>query len=667
MALSQRIVISILFVTVITILISSVSSIWGSYTATSNALTELVQKKLTSQVKSSRDSISNYFGLLESQIKTESQDPKWIKAAVEFTSAFNAYERQLPNLTKAQRSRVQSYYQNEFAPLYKERNQANVPGLQSLVNGLSDNAMLLQHDFIAASSFPIGEKDKLVSLGNASDYAEIHSDFHPVASRFLNQFGYYDIFIADPSTGNIVYSVYKELDYATSLKSGPYRNTGIADAFNKALKATEPGQVFLSALDKYLPSYEAIAGFLSAPIFDGNTLVGILIFQVPMDKLNGIMTRSGKWEEQGYGNSGQTFLVNSNKTLLTENRLFLEDSHSYLALLDKSQSQNASKIKASGTSVGSQSFENGAIEEALTGSTGFQQIKDYRGIDVFSAYTPIRFGDSQLALMAELDVDEALEASDKISSDLMIIAFFKALIMLGVGTAIAFWVSAQIGKPLKSVRNTCKELTSGSDDLTIRMKECGVREIDELLSSFNVFIEQVQKIINGVRTDSEALATSAAQLTQITSHSSQISQKQKVETNTVAVSIGELSTSISNITDTILQNQNESEKTKQSIFEHKSKTNKSATKVNELVSLIKESGAVIESLKTEVVQVNQLLDVINSIADQTNLLALNAAIEAARAGDAGRGFSVVADEVRTLANRSQENTVEIAKIVERMT
>ncbi len=667
MALTQRLVLSIVFVTIISILITSVSSIYSASSVTSTALTELVEKKLTSQAKSSQDSISDYFNLLESQIKTESQDPKWIKAASDFTNAFNNYENQVSGLSSRQKDRVKAYYENEFAPLYLERNQIAVQGLNSLVDTLPDRTFLFQHDFIAGSTFSIGEKDKLVSLNNASDYARAHSDFHPVASRFLNQFGYYDIFIADPNSGNIVYSVYKELDFATSLKTGPYKSTGIADAFNKALSATSPGQVFYSNLDNYLPSYEAIAGFLSAPIFNGNDLVGILIFQAPMDRINGIMTRNGEWLEQGYGVSGETYLVNSDKTLLTESRFFLEDSESFIDALRETQPRVASSIAAAGTTVGNKSVNTAGVTDALSGKTGFQQFEDYRGEEVFSAYVPVSFGDSHLALMAEIDVAEALEAAGFIRSNLMTTAIFTSLVVLLIGLAIAYWLSAQISRPLKTVKNTCTELTSGNGDLTIRLQECGVKEIDDLLGSFNVFIDQIQTIIDGVRKDSEALATSAEELTQITSHSSQISQRQKHETNTVASSIGELSTSISNITETILQNQNESEKTKQSIFEHKSKTDKSSAKVNELVALIKDSGSVIESLKAEVAQVNQLLDVINSIADQTNLLALNAAIEAARAGDAGRGFSVVADEVRSLANRSQENTVEIAKIVDRMT
>ena len=130
--------------------------------------------------------------------------------------------------------------------------------------------------------------------------------------------------------------------------------------------------------------------------------------------------------------------------------------------------------------------------------------------------------------------------------------------------------------------------------------------------------------------------------------------------------IAQLSSSVAEVAKSTAKSRDHGVEATSSLSENQERADYVADNIQLLVKLIKDSSHVISSLKDEVGQITDLLNVITSIADQTNLLALNAAIEAARAGEAGRGFSVVADEVRALANRSQESTVEIGRLVEKM-
>jgi methyl-accepting chemotaxis protein len=135
-------------------------------------------------------------------------------------------------------------------------------------------------------------------------YDRIHKKYHPVFRNFLHKFEFYDIFLVDPDTGHIVYSVFKELDYATSLKTGPYRDTNFAQAFRRAAESSSPNTVVFEDYKTYRTSYDAAASFMASPIYDGVTLEGVLVFQMPVGRIIKLMGTTA-----GLGETGKTYLV----------------------------------------------------------------------------------------------------------------------------------------------------------------------------------------------------------------------------------------------------------------------------------------------------------------------------------------------------------------------
>ncbi|WP_371195489.1 methyl-accepting chemotaxis protein [Glaciecola sp. SC05] len=666
MTLKFRLTMSMVIVTLTCILLLSAASLTVLINVSTDALTGAAKDNLTSKLFNTTQATTTYFDTLTSQVRIKSQEPAWVDAMQKFVPAFNAYASQRGAISDMNVKSVERYYTNEFSSLYQDRNGKAPSGLRQLYSDLNQNALALQHDFIAASTYKIGEKDGLLRLANTTDYASIHAAFHDTARRFLKEFGYYDIFLVDAPTGNIVYSVFKELDYATSIKDGPYANSGIGAAYQQALGASSPDYVFFSQLETYLPSYNAMAGFLSSPIFVDQQLIGVLIFQIPLDKLNSVLTRDSDWLNQGFGVSGETYLVGSHNKLITESRFFLEEPQAFYQAISNNAGQLAKEIEAAGTTVGILPVESESVTRALSGESGFIEIVDYRGVAVFSAFAPLSIGEHRYAVIAEIDVDEALTLAKEIQTALISTVSIVSVVVLLIAMGMSAFLIAQITKPLNFVGNMCSDLTAGSGDLTIRLRECGIPEIDRLLMSFNGFIVQVHEIVTTLRENSLALAASSQELSAITTESKRNAAEQKQQTYCVTQSVEVLSQSIDSISSTVSNNLEQSDTAKLTLTENLEKTDLAASNIRDLVNLIKQSSEVILSLRSDVSQVTEFLEVITSIADQTNLLALNAAIEAARAGDAGRGFSVVADEVRTLATRSQENTEKISRIVEKM-
>ena len=667
MTLKTRLLIAIIALVMLSVLTLAGVSLYVSVNNSHQALEQAAREKLTQQAVQTRQAIDNYMAFNSAQISNFSSSTLIVNAAQEFIPAFENYEKQRPGLTQTQASMLNRYYTDAFGATYQARNVDALENPVGLLTPLSTKSRLLQYDFIAGSSYEVGAKDNLTNLNNGTDYAAVHSGYHNEIRQFLNDFGYYDIFIADPQTGDIVYSVYKELDYATSLRTGPYASSGIGEAFALATQVQNAGEVVVSKLSTYLPSYDALAGFLATPVTNASgQRIAILIFQIPIDRVSHILTHEQAWMERGFGESGETYLVSPDGLLVTESRFFVEDLPGYLAAITPRMPQIARKIQDAGTAVGLQIVDTPSSVNALAGKSGFDTVLDYRDVEVFSSYVPVQFGHYTYALMAEIDVAEALAAAYQLQTTLMVSTAIELLVIGVIAAVIALWLASTLTRPLNRLGEACHELTSGKGDLTTRLPESGISEIDHIINPFNVFISQIQDIVKKIKVDANRLSEASDELSSVMTQSNHSVSRQLGETQMVATSVEELSMSIADVARSTVETRDHGQSAMYSLKENMERAGLAAGNIKLLVELLGHSRDVIGALQAEVQQINALLNDITSIADQTNLLALNAAIEAARAGEAGRGFSVVADEVRALATRSQNSTVEIGQIVERM-
>lgn len=575
------------------------------YWESSKNLKQEATARLESIMKLKAKAVENYFKLIENQALTFAHN-EGVK------SAFRSYQNGFKNFMQenrysaidviAQKQKLAGYYKNEFGKEYEKQNGKGVD-VDALME-LPNESLALQYAYIANNSHPLGSKHNLDYAGKSGEYNLTHSIHHPNFREFLLKFEFYDIFLIDGETGNIIYTVFKELDYATSLKTGPYKDTGLARVFEKAMALNSEEEMVMEDYSTYRPSYDGPAGFFAAPIWINGVKRGVVAFQISFDKINSITLEKTSNEQ-----TLETFMVGSDYKMRSD------------SLLDKDNRNVKSSFKYPEKGMMKDDIMKRVIEEGVS----IREIHDnYLGNPSVIAAAPLKIMGHKWAITTQLSEDEAFVAVRKMRLAFIIFILGIACIVSIFAVWFANKLASSLLKVTGSLRTEAQTVNESSlvvSDISDKLSEA----TNQQASSLQETVASINEIAAMISRNADSASTSA----DASERSTVAAQKGKDKVELMLKSIDEIS-----------RGNNE-------IIEQVQVSNK---EISEIVKVIQEI-----STKTQV---------INDIVFQTKLLSFNASVEAARAGEHGKGFAVVAEEVGNLASMSGKAATEISDMLE---
>ena len=456
------------------------------FNETKKALQLQVSNQLVSLRESRAEEITQYFHLVETKSKLLASSQLVIEASRGFLDGYRELNT-LPLNPKVNEA-VDQYYRNVWVPmLNKFSGQENNP---DEFIPTTNAAKLLQYDYILNNPFKKNEDRILFDSGASKNiYNNAHLVFNPRFRDFIRTYEFYDLFLVDPSSGQVIYTAAKEIDFGAKLYDGIFNKSHLAEVVTECI-GKKANEVCYADFAFYAPSLSIPAGFIAVPVFEKGKLLTILVLQLSSRAIDNIMTSNNRWQESGLGLTGEIYLVGKDSLLRSNSRFFIEDRKGYYADLVKRgfPEKMIAEMERSNGSILLQSVLTDSVKNAFKNNAGVGLIKDYRDVSVLSAYKKISFSNLNYAIIAEIDESEAFKAIWELKKMFLLIFGITLLLIVIAGFLLTNYF---LLKPIASLTRGANKMADGdySTNLPIHSND----ELGELTRLFNKMCSKIQE------------------------------------------------------------------------------------------------------------------------------------------------------------------------------
>ncbi len=471
----------VLAVTITSLVVTSVVSLtYGSSLADG-----LIADQFDSRLALKADEVQRYMRDIDRRVAALSSNP----GTVDMIEALIAGFDELDTPPETADETVAEWYQEEFVPLAVDRG-ATVSAIQLMPR--SDEGVTLQNLYVVAPDTPEDARN-VGDAGDGSAWSAAHAVIHPTLLSVADRAGFADLMLVDGRTGDVVYTVAKRPDLGTNLDAGPYASTTVAAMVRRIRADPVPGSVTTTDISPYMPAFMEPTGFVGAPVFDDNAFIGVLVAAYDTRALDSIMTSDGEWVDEGFGETGEAFLVASDGRMRSVSRQFVESPAEYLATVEAAGTATASErasMSAVGTTVNFQRVADiGTLADVDSGPRDPVELNSYLNVPVFAQV--LRLDIPGVDWFAATQVGQGeIEAPLNQFRDAVQVAV--ALFVVVITFLTVAWAS-RLFQPVRSISERLRRMHDGDPDLEIEMSSRTPQDFVDLASHIDGMIDSLQR------------------------------------------------------------------------------------------------------------------------------------------------------------------------------
>lgn len=474
-----------------------------AFEAGRSSLRTQVFNRLTEVRESQSRALSTEFKDLKNSLVIYSRSATAVDAVNAFTTGFD--QLATAPIDPAQQQAMVDYYNKTFVKEIEQYSDAKLD-LSALLP-VSNAQKYLQANYTAQRK----SDDVAIGIDDAHDgsaWSAANARYQDFFRQIVTRFEYQDVLLLD-TRGNVVYSAYKDVDLGTNILTGPYNESKLRDAYEKALASNALDYVGVTDFEIYQPAENQPTAWMVAPVGSGGHTVGVMALQYPITKINRLMTFDKQWASSGMGSTGETFLAGPDDLMRSDSRVFLQDPAQYkrdVIAAGTSSDVADTAIRLGGTTL-VQPIATDATREAQRGLSGTKITTDYLGHETLQAYAPVQIADTGLhwSIVAKINTSEAFARESSFTRTMVLTV---TAIIFAVCLAAMFLAQVFL-RPLRRLEAGVQRISAGDYDVAIPVESRD--EIGDLTESFNEMSRNLgikENLLNEQRRENDRLLLS---------------------------------------------------------------------------------------------------------------------------------------------------------------
>ncbi len=476
---------------------------WQVYSTTQTEFFKETSDLLVGMRENKKNEIENYFKNLHNECLSTSESTMTFDAMHAFDKAFQELKT-TPEQFAQYKKDLAKFYEQKFLPKINET--ATTPLTLEDIFPLEEKTIILQALYIAQNPNPLEQKRDYNKAPDGSAYSQLHAKYHGIFKKMIERLGFIDIYLVNILTGEVVFNISKEIDFATNLLSGPLRKSNLAKIFKSIQQTSDENFVELIDHDFYVPSYGVPHAFIGTPIYQKGKKIGALMFEIPIDRINNIMTFNKRWQDVGLGVTGETFLIGQDKKMRTVSRSFIEDKTNYFKRLQELQTpQNViDKMKVFNTTILLQNVDTQAARDIFNGITNIATVSNYLDHQSLAAFAPLDIHGVSWGIITQLRTDEAYEPIRQLYKTILLTALFLLLLIFCFGLFFARYIT----KPPKNLQQAIHEQNGKKIAIAKPIKTKKGCVTETVVEQYNLLMQRIFDLFTkckGVYTTNDSL------------------------------------------------------------------------------------------------------------------------------------------------------------------